>query len=66
MFHRVTDASKAALAYLLQHLQGCGYSLFDVQWTNAHTRRLGASDIPRTNYVARLTKAVNQEVSFTT
>src|SRR5438552_6490923 len=53
MFHRVSDASKAALAYLLQHLQGCGYSLFDVQWTNAHTRRLGAIDLPRAAYLQR-------------
>jgi leucyl/phenylalanyl-tRNA--protein transferase len=64
MFHHATDASKAALAYLVQHLQRRGYSLLDVQWTNAHTRRLGAIDIPRTQYVQRLAAAVEQSVRF--
>jgi leucyl/phenylalanyl-tRNA--protein transferase len=64
MFHRATDASKAAVAYLVEHLQHRGYSLLDVQWTNAHTRSLGAIDIPRADYVHRLTAAVNQPVSF--
>jgi leucyl/phenylalanyl-tRNA--protein transferase len=63
-FHRVTDASKAALAHLVQHLQCRGYSLLDVQWTNAHTRRLGARDIPRTDYISRLTAAATQNVQF--
>ena len=64
MFHRATDASKAALAFLVAHLQCRGYSLLDVQWTNPHTRRLGASDIPRTQYLARLAAAIQQPVSF--
>jgi len=64
MFHRVTDASKAALAALVPYLDRRGYSLFDVQWTNAHTRSLGAIDIPRTEYVARLAMAVKQKVTF--
>src|SRR5947209_5699459 len=58
MFHRVTDASKAALTFLVERLQKRGFTLLDVQWTNAHTRRLGASDIRRTEYVARLATAV--------
>ena len=64
MFHRVTDASKAALAALVPYLASRGYSLLDVQWTNAHTRSLGAIDIPRTQYVIRLAKALEQDVSF--
>jgi leucyl/phenylalanyl-tRNA--protein transferase len=64
MFHRATDASKAAVAYLVAHLRQRGYTLLDVQWTNSHTRRLGSVDIPRTDYVRRLAAAVNQSVTF--
>jgi leucyl/phenylalanyl-tRNA---protein transferase len=65
MFHRVTDASKAAVVFLVEHLQKRGYTLLDVQWTNAHTRRLGARDIPRADYVARLATAIERDVCFT-
>lgn len=58
MFSRTTDASKAALAHLVGHLQQRGCRLFDVQWTNEHTRRLGARDIPRAEYLTRLHAAV--------
>ncbi|MDX1944633.1 MAG: leucyl/phenylalanyl-tRNA--protein transferase [Pirellulaceae bacterium] len=64
MFHRATDASKAALAMLVPHLARRGYRLFDVQWTNAHTRSLGAIDIPRDEYLARLARVVSLDVSF--
>lgn len=64
MFYRVTDASKAALAFVVDHLRGRGFELLDVQWTNSHTRRLGARDIPRVEYVARLKAAASRNVSF--
>jgi leucyl/phenylalanyl-tRNA--protein transferase len=64
MFHRVTDASKAALAYTVQRLKERGFVLFDVQWTNPHTRRMGARDIPRSEYLRRLAVAINLPVSF--
>jgi len=64
MFHRATDASKAAVAYLVEHLRHRGYDLLDVQWSNAHTRRLGACDIPRVDYVRRLEQAVEREATF--
>ena len=59
MFHRTTDASKAALAHLVTHLRCRGCRLFDVQWTNDHTCSLGARDIPRREYLARLRAAVD-------
>lgn len=64
MFYRATDASKAALAYLVQHLKGRGFELLDVQWTNSHTRRLGARDIPRADYISRLKSASGRNISF--
>ena len=53
MFHYATDASKAALAHLIEHLRARGYTLLDVQWTNSHTRRLGAREDPRRGHAAR-------------
>jgi len=64
MFHRATDASKAAVAFLVAHLRSRDYTLLDVQWTNAHTRSLGATDIPRSEYAGRLAAAVEQSSSF--
>jgi leucyl/phenylalanyl-tRNA--protein transferase len=64
MFYRATDASKAALAYLIQHLRCRDFVLLDVQWTNSHTRRLGARDIPRAEYISRLTRAASRNLSF--
>ena len=64
MFHRVTDASKAAVSYLVGHLKNRGYELLDVQWTNAHTRRLGARDIPRADYLSRLRAAADTNLDF--
>lgn len=64
MFYRATDASKAALAFLTEHLKNRGYTLFDVQWTNEHTRSLGAIDLPRAEYLTRLADAVQLPVSF--
>jgi leucyl/phenylalanyl-tRNA--protein transferase len=64
MFHRATDASKAALWKLTQHLKQRGYQLLDVQWTNDHTRSLGANDIPREKYLARLRAAIRLPVTF--
>jgi len=64
MFYRRHDASKAALACLVRHLKSRGFTLLDVQWTNEHTRSLGAIDIPRETYLRRLAEAVNQPVTF--
>jgi leucyl/phenylalanyl-tRNA--protein transferase len=64
MFHRATDASKAALVFLVEHLRQRGYSLLDVQWTNTHTRSLGATDLPRSEYIRRLKMATREPVEF--
>jgi leucyl/phenylalanyl-tRNA--protein transferase len=64
MFTRVRDASKVALVHLMAHLRARGYQLFDVQCLNSHTASLGAIEIPRHDYLARLRQAVAREVSF--
>jgi leucyl/phenylalanyl-tRNA---protein transferase len=64
MFHRVTDASKAALHHLVQHLRQRGFALFDIQMVTPITRQLGAVEIPRDNYLKRLAAATRMECSF--
>jgi leucyl/phenylalanyl-tRNA--protein transferase len=50
MFHRQTDASKAALVGLASLLQAGGASLLDVQWLTPHLESLGAAAVPRSRY----------------
>lgn len=64
MFHRVRDASKVALTYLVEYLQVRGFVLFDTQVATEITARLGAVEIPRVEYLARLKKALEAQVSF--
>jgi leucyl/phenylalanyl-tRNA--protein transferase len=61
MFHRVTDASKAALWAAVDLLRADGVVLFDVQWTTPHLVSLGAIDIARDDYLARLGRAVQSD-----
>jgi leucyl/phenylalanyl-tRNA--protein transferase len=58
MFYRVTDGSKVALAALVSRLRDRGFALLDVQMTTAHTQRMGATNIPRPEYLRRLRAAV--------
>ena len=59
MFHRVSDASKVALVALVEILRdGQVNRLLDVQWTTEHLVSLGAVDVPRNDYLARLTEAL--------
>lgn len=61
MFHRVDNASKVALAHLLQHLKGRQFELFDIQMVTPVTQQFGAMLIPRDEYLARLREAIRQE-----
>ena len=58
MFHRVTDASKAALVALDELLVANDFLLFDVQWMTPHLSTLGAIDLSRSDYLRRLERAV--------
>lgn len=59
MFSRRTDASKIALAYLIDRLRLTGFQLFDTQFLTAHLASLGAVEITRAEYRRRLEKALN-------
>lgn len=60
MFHTATDASKVALVHLVEWLRDEGVVLLDVQWTTPHLVSLGAIDIDRSAYLARLAGAVDR------
>jgi leucyl/phenylalanyl-tRNA---protein transferase len=64
MFSRQSDASKVALASLMEHLRQRGFQLFDIQFRTEHTTRLGAVEISRTEYLARLKQALKCGATF--
>ena len=64
MFHRATDASKVALAALVDHLRKQGFRLLDIQWVTPHLEQFGAVEIPRSTYLERLAKALTIEAAF--
>jgi leucyl/phenylalanyl-tRNA--protein transferase len=64
MFHRVNDASKAALYFLVQHLKARGYVLFDVQMPTRITLQMGAILISRGDFLQRLNQAQRLPVTF--
>ncbi|WP_179380110.1 leucyl/phenylalanyl-tRNA--protein transferase [Jannaschia marina] len=59
MFSRRRDASKIALAYLVTLLRQRGFTLFDTQFLTEHLASLGAEEIPRTQYHAKLQQALD-------
>jgi len=64
MFHRVTDASKIALAALVEQLKRQRFVLLDTQWLTPHLLQFGAVEISRAEYLALLERAVNLKRSF--
>jgi leucyl/phenylalanyl-tRNA--protein transferase len=64
MFSRERDASKIALAWLVHRLRAGGFRLFDTQFLTPHLASLGAVEIPRGDYMARLATAIAQPATF--
>ena len=64
MFSRRTDASKVALAHLVERLRAGGFALFDTQFLTPHLTSLGAIEISRLEYRHRLAKALGQEARW--
>ncbi|MBK5943716.1 MAG: leucyl/phenylalanyl-tRNA--protein transferase [Halorhodospira halophila] len=58
MFSRMEDASKVGLTWLTAQLWRWGFQLFDCQMSNPHLARLGVRQIPRSEYLARLDRAL--------
>src|SRR5215213_621307 len=64
-FHVRPDASKVALAALVDRLRAAGGErVLDVQWTTPHLCSLGARDIPRAEYLRLLAVALPTPPAF--
>lgn len=61
MFARVSDASKAAFATLIERLKAEGFTMIDCQIPSPHLKSLGAREISRTEFMQRLQGAVDEE-----
>lgn len=66
MFSRRRDASKIALAYLVDRLRQTKFKLFDTQFLTAHLASLGAIEIPRAAYHSELKQALEASADFAT
>ena len=64
MFSTRTDASKLALAYLVDRLRVGGFCMFDVQFLTDHLASLGAVEISRAEYRKRLRVALQDSADF--
>jgi leucyl/phenylalanyl-tRNA--protein transferase len=64
MFHHATDASKVALAALVDRLQARGFRLLDIQWVTPHLEQFGAIEISRAQYLKVLAEALSVEADF--
>ena len=64
MFHRVTDASKAAMVATEERLREGGGALFDVQWSTPHLESMGAIEIGREEYLKSLAAALAAPVVY--
>lgn len=66
MFSRATDSSKICLAHLVERLGRDGFTLLDLQFQTPHLARFGAVEIPRSEYLDRLNKAIRLKVTWST
>jgi len=64
MFHRATDASKAALVALVERLRAGNFALLDTQWVTEHLVQFGALEIPRRRYLRLLDQALALDATF--
>ena len=64
MFSRMRDASKVCLVHLVERLKERGYVLLDCQIQNDHLARLGAVEIPESEYLRLLDRALRLDRSF--
>jgi len=64
MFSRQTDASKVALAYLLDRLALGGFTLFDTQFLTSHLASLGGREVSRATFRRMLRAALEVRADF--
>ena len=59
MFSHASNASKIALAHLARQLERWQFEMIDCQMNTAHLASLGAREIPRSEFIARLQELVH-------
>jgi leucyl/phenylalanyl-tRNA--protein transferase len=64
MFHHETDASKVALMALASRMRERGLSLLDIQWVTPHLAQFGAIEVPRDDYLRRLSEVIDEPRVF--
>lgn len=64
MFHCRTDASKIALAALVERLKARKFVLLDTQWLTPHLVQFGAVEVSRVQYLELLDQAIGLTRSF--
>ncbi|MEM8751124.1 MAG: leucyl/phenylalanyl-tRNA--protein transferase [Pseudomonadota bacterium] len=64
MFSRATDASKVALAHLVERLRAGGFELLDTQFNTTHLAQFGVIDVPKRDYETMLDAALLYEADF--
>ena len=64
MFSKVEQASKAALAKLIERLNEKKFVILDVQYMTEHLKMFGAEEIPFEEYQQLLFKAYQRDCSF--
>lgn len=58
MFHRVSNASKVALMFLVNWMKANGFTLLDCQFITDHLRQFGAREVTQKEYLKMLKKAL--------
>ena len=64
MFYLESNASKIALTALVERMKEMGFTLFDCQMVTNVTKRMGAIEISREEYLKQLNKALLQNCIF--
>lgn len=61
MFHRINDASKLCVLYLVEHLRTRGATWMDIQQLTAHFALLGAREVSRDTFLRMLSEEQRAE-----
>lgn len=64
VFHRESNAGKAAHACLYCHLQHWGYRMVDIQAYSRHHEMMGFEEIPRKEYIRMLKEYADKDIRY--
>ena len=64
MFSLRSDASKLALLFLIDHLKERGLNWIDIQMVTPHLEALGAKEVPRADFLAKLAATQKRQLTL--